>query len=271
MRISMVIVIGCASSCSVEHVDEDDPAFPIAAAYCAAFAGCDCPGYPATDVDRDTCEHWQIEALGEPTLEGLRKKYPAMEFAFDPTGLEWVETWAEGLQCDGESTSAFDCTTQRCVGNLIYGPQREGEPCETSAQCARGLRCGRAIDGSDVCIDGCARTPSELGGPCGGYGESCEAGLSCSAGLCVIPGELGDPCETSSCADELYCDDVCQAQLAAGSACDSTDICESRRCVDGHCAPRPQLGEPCDSHLLCEHGLSCFDEVCSDVAALCSR
>lgn len=266
----VVMVFGYASACIVD-VDDDDPAYPTAASLCAAYADCGCPGHPRANIERDECEREQIRALGRPTLDGLREAYPEMEFAFDPTCVEALETWADGLQCDGQSSLAEDCATYRCVGNMIYGPQREGEACEISSQCARGLACGRSSDGADVCIDYCARTPSSAGGPCDVYGVGCEPGLSCLAGFCVTPGELGDVCDSDSCAEGLYCADGCRPILAAGSACDSALACESHQCVDGLCAARGQVGDPCGlDQVPCERGLSCFDGECSEEPILCA-
>lgn len=268
----LVFMIGLSSCGTDIDVDEDDPVFPLAASYCAAFAECDCPGYPAQSYSREACEQQMIDVLGNPQLEAVRAQYPEMEFAIDPMCIAELEAWTEGLQCNGESTHVIDCAAMHCVGNTISGPLVAGERCEAEAQCGPGLLCDRGPDGNDICVDVCAQVPSAVGGPCGAWGQGCVDGLVCLAGFCAQPGTLGEPCDANSCADGLYCADGCQPELADGEACESPAACASHRCIEGVCADLAQLGDSCDrQNLVCADGLTCFDGECTELPLLCAR
>lgn len=134
-RLTVTLLAALASCTPPPAVDTEDPAYPLAAAYCDAFAACDCPGFPKTETDRTACEQRQIDNLGEPMLEFLRAEYPGVEFPLDPACVATTEVWAEGLQCDGTSTRPSDCADWHCIGNLYSGPLAVGDPCELSAQC----------------------------------------------------------------------------------------------------------------------------------------
>ena len=256
-------------------VDTEDPAYPVAVAYCSAFASCDCPGFPNEPISRDDCENQQIAALGKPMLAYLQQRFPGVEFSVDPVCRDDLVAWAEGLQCDGNSTATLSCADWHCIGNQYSGPLTVGQACEMTAQCKSGLYCD-GPGGSRVCRDLCA-SQSPSGGPCGSDGMGCEDGLVCFADHCAQPGAVGDACEEDTCGERLYCADAdgCHQPLDAGVACTTYFQCQSNLCLpDGTCAAMGQLGDACDlmsPTARCAEGLSCFEGACSKVPELCTR
>ena len=117
-------------------------------------------------------------------------------------------------------------------------------------------------------------TPFGVGESCPvGEDESCEGGLRCIMGVCVLSSIVGEPCwSTADCATPLFCQShtvdgvelplrVCAAPLLAGEACYvKDDGCLSPLdCVGSICAEDSEQGGPCVYNSDCSDGLYCHD------------
>jgi hypothetical protein len=152
--------------------------------------------------------------------------------------------------------------------------KEEGEECLSSLQCKAGLsclakghewRCAYLVEGDDCdtshwCLQGlycdlwgkCRMAATEEGATCNGNDQECAWPMSCVcvAGTCsCLDGSAGDPCDSDSCGDGLYCFAPSGAQ--AGS------------CMDG------AVGDPCVADWQCNPGSGCTGEV--DGTAVCAR
>lgn len=100
-------------------------------------------------------------------------------------------------------------------------PGAEGQPCDLTTDCERGLVCSTAVTAAPTCTRG-----PLLGEPCDG---TCAEG-TCVLGACVPFAGVGEACRENSlqCQGDLDCDGVCvaSAQLS-GAPCTR----ESNQCL----------------------------------------
>ncbi len=170
------------------------------------------------------------------------------------------------------------CLDARCdfdVGRCVRRSSVD-EPCGGVTDCVEGLTCS---------LSATCEVPGEIGQPCvdSFEGLGCAAGLGCFSGACGplgrdgelcddlgrcvesfvcradagvqrcgLPREIGEPCESSDDCGEARCDflgtGACAPPLPAGAPCFSDKDCGGAQvCFEGRCAPRPSLGERCES------------------------
>jgi len=107
-----------------------------------------------------------------------------------PTGLPQLCSSAGSWQDQADCGSGKHCVDGSCASLVA-----NGNPCQTSDQCASGncsnLTCCAA--GEAGCSGTCA-VLSSSNGNCGSCGHSCTLGTSCSGGLCLLPD--GQNCST---------------------------------------------------------------------------
>ncbi|HVK74363.1 MAG TPA: Dickkopf N-terminal cysteine-rich domain-containing protein [Kofleriaceae bacterium] len=198
-----------------------------------------------------------------------------------------------GLFCNGgtgDSTAAGICTAAKpagatcrvdeecasdllCVGNLggANGTCRDvrtpGAMCDRNASSeasANGCWGRQYCDASTTAVGTCKPAPSvnEACGTIDGTPTFCGFFSPCEMGSCRAPGNLGDPCTTSSnfgsegCNLGLFCDrdltmaptGICQERLANGSQCrpnssnmttGASRMCLSEWCSNGVCTDFP--------------------------------
>jgi len=199
---------------------------------------------------------------------------------------------ALGASCvhDIECQDGLFCDTAGACPGVCASPRDEGEACEATSGCRRGLTCS-AEQRCEVI--------GRLGDPCRTVQE-CSDGLHCQGGYqedvdgeCVpfadrFSGALDEPCslrdalcaEPLSCVltgfevgQELY---ACRAPVDGEEAClvGEPNLCPATRyCsadlrsdnVEGFCIPRPGSGGACDTHfpaVPCADGLSCVRSIC---------
>lgn len=189
----------------------------------------------------------------------------------------------------GDCGSAHRCAEQECMWSGTCAPAAApGEPCEDASSCAPpdprvadlALCLGEA---ERVCRHARVRASVGAGAPCGprdGVAGGVLALIPCGDGLvcrrddylCVpLPGR-GEPCVERSCQAPLWCDDgICtdpdvRVEVAVGSRCDATSVCNLQlgtTCVDGTCVRAGVVaGDPCDERpagrrLWCDPPLVC--------------
>ncbi|MCC6623321.1 MAG: hypothetical protein IT385_18830 [Deltaproteobacteria bacterium] len=242
------------SSCGNDQVDavaqeECDPlgADPGCSSLCTVT-----PGFACTHVDGQpsVCAAGCGDGLFDPTVEECDDNNP------DPgDGCSNLCRVEPGATCDTDvEPSACDNSCDDdldCVGAAFCGDDARCHPKRPIAQpCARDGMCA-----SDACADGvCCGSPCDEGcGTCAAPGSvgSCTAvaagseGAACGGFLC----DGASPACPTTCADDdgcaaaSHCADggACEADLAAGAACDREAMCDSALCVDGTCC-----GAPCD-------------------------
>ncbi len=152
--------------------------------------------------------------------------------------------------------------------------KEEGEVCASSLQCKSGLSClpkghewrcsyldvGADCDTFHWCVEGlycdlwgkCRAVTEEEGGACQGSDQECAWPLACVCvdGDCACyDGSAGDPCESDSCGDGLYC-------FQYGGA-------ETGTCRDG------VAGDPCHADWQCNDGHGCTGQ--AEGAPVCAR
>lgn len=187
-------------------------------------------------------------------------------------------TWCGGGICRKPIAEGEACVERldrcaaglSCVGGVCAreGWQREGAPCDSTEDCADGLRCEagdeglrcvqvrfsgeRCSSGADCSVIGFCH-PLGWCAPKRGQFEPCETGAWCSEGLLCIDGECRPPPDAGGrCSEKVPCrlpllcrDGRCALPAAIGDACATAYDCESGRCVEGLCAPLLREGERC--------------------------
>jgi len=129
--------------------------------------------------------------------------------------------------CDASCVGLGDCCSDACL---------------TCGQCTCDAACGAALCGDDGC-----------GGSCG----TCQSGMRCDAGACVV-----DPCADVTCATCEACVEGACVALPELAACDDGLRCTVEdQCVAGACA---------GSELVCDDGNVCTMDACQEVDGLCA-
>ena len=278
-------VVGCGESKSDGAGDRDQ----FLAQLCDEFAGC-------------------CKAAGRPS-DGAQCR--AFYSAFAPaTGYDQAaatacldEVRALSNKCDSIS-SAASCSNVFAPG----GTKQPGETCEDDSDCAAAdsgrVECvSNYVDGANVqqcqvrlpgtagstpCVatrDGNITFYSGIadGIPATGYVCDLADGLSCDSqsGACKSLAAVGQPCTGSAyqCVTSAYCafpENLCQARLALGAACQDDDECiAGAYCEPGGntCAARHALGATCANNAECESdnctNLKCAAENDLSLAFLC--
>ncbi len=156
------------------------------------------------------------------------------------------------------------CTTDACTGgDVTHEPVTEGTACGDGNACNGAELC----DASGTCQAGTPPTVDD-GNPCtidscdpengvqyepAAAGTSCDDGLVCNgsetcdgAGMCrvAVPLQIddGNPCTADSCTE---LGGVVHAALAAGTACEDSDVCNGTETCNGAGACLP--GTPLDA------------------------
>lgn len=164
-----------------------------------------------------------------------------------------------GATCQGDldCTGPDICITLLGQGSSCAPPGQLGASCLLAVDCAGDLdcaaTCGPVPGLGDSCF-GSHRHCSGLGCQAG----TCDWGLGCVDGACVLLGAVGDPCSDSiggpSCGAGLYCDGGhCAEQLPTGAACGplvGDEPCQGW-CDEQTCAARNPPGEPCEGSEEC--------------------
>ncbi len=197
------------------------------------------------------------------------------EICTDPYGGSGCATSPQGpVICSYDGAAAVSPTCHLVQRPVEVGP---GENCDGDSMCRVGLYCGFAttalctqplVTGSacvpdlDACEAGSMCALDELGGyacrrisvvsiesgECDSFGDpitvcNASAGLVCSAGTCIRPGDgsAGANCSTDLpnggcdtglvCASSFSSNGVCIEPLPNGELCNSDHECASRNCV----------------------------------------
>ena len=143
-----------------------------------------------------------------------------------------------------------------CLGLFSRPDATSGanEPCEFSMDCKVSengpLSCSTSSGQTGFCQK---RSTATRGGLCGTSTASgridCADDTFCSGdGRCAARRSLGDDCNTTNadvCQISAVCDETgtkrCQSALPFGNACTEKNECENYSCVNGRCAPSPDL------------------------------
>lgn len=156
-----------------------------------------------------------------------------------------------------ESGTSCDRDTNRCEKTN----PKLGDRCTAQHDFCQGTSwCQISPDG----VTGTCVTAVPAGSRCGSYLEGslprCERGFDCSplSSTCEPPAGEGAPCD-SFCGVGLFCHfqkKTCMRVPKLGEPCDM--VCEGLlACVEGTCAPRPALCEPCAQTRACAIGAIC--------------
>jgi hypothetical protein len=247
--------------------NQEDPAEPLANAFCAAARHC------CDDAGLGTAALSECEAQ-------LAVQLPNFELSRDGV-----------LEVDGPAldacVAAFEEAATSCAltgllslcGRVWRGTKQQGEPCTDVSQCDRSdgpKACVRNLEtGSQTEPGVCADLPhGQDAQPCS---QSCAEGADCSTNFSSFEAEP----VTTLCheADGVYCaidedDAACAPLTARGSPCDSSSQCTALDFCDTTCQPRSLRGEACQFSFGCSADLLCIDGKCADArlatAELCA-
>ncbi|MEZ4376040.1 MAG: hypothetical protein R3B07_34865 [Polyangiaceae bacterium] len=232
-------------------------------------------------------------ALGTGCSSGDDKSVPSVAEAD-------LTTRVVSAICDAGRKCSCDAVPPSCEETLAgyYTPTpSQTEGLTYDAQCGGQLvahyeslsACGGIQERSSCCrlYYGTKGAGASCGGANGDL-DDCGKGLRCDGGTCVAlcgggKAQLGQSCESSTCADGLWCDyysgetAVCARLPGAGESCyDSYECAAGLRCValgsDDVCVIPGAIGAACEPYT-CGDGLGCIDGVCAKskpVGSLCS-
>jgi hypothetical protein len=151
------------------------------------------------------------------------------------------------------------------------GTRKNGDTCESGAQCATGY-CTFPVDSNGQVTDyscGVCAVPPGVGATCNSSANWCEDGLICLNDVCLKPGPLGAACDekTTGCQGQLTCfDGHCSKPHLEGEACspDRTDCDGLLVCIQNTCSQPLGEGADCDvDTFLCAPGLGCIAGKCA--------
>ena len=248
--------------------NQEDPAEPLANAFCAAA--------------RDCCDAAGIGAAALSDCEAqLAVQLPYFELTRD--GVLEVDAPALGACVAAMEEAATSCALTGLLSlcrRVWRGTKQEGEPCTDVSQCDRA-------DGPKFCVRNLETGSQSEPGICAGVSraqnaqpcaQSCAEGGDCSTNFSSFEAEpVIALCHE---ADGVYCsfaDDQasCAPLTARGSPCDSSSSqCAAADFCDTTCQPRRNLGEACQFSFGCSADLLCIDGECADAplatAELCA-
>ncbi len=196
----------------------------------------ECPGTcQALPTLREPCPGWQC-APGLNCVDGVCADG-------SPRGATCNGDWdcADGLACESYAGGSDTCQPSA----EIYGVRAEGETCKETGHCQASLYCNHRGE-----IPVCAKQQQE-GEECWSStspADACAPGTHCNipsaseAGICVVDGALGSPCDPFvlyECGEGECIDGTCQSQIPLGEPCSADDACYSGYCESGACAVRP--------------------------------
>lgn len=250
----------------------------VAAALALAWACSDdgerATGDPAdvSDVGDDGAGDAEADAPADGSGDSSDDASGDVSDAPDPgTGCE--------LQCDAlalcapdaPSADEIEACVAACEQDLALAPESCGEAHESFARCFAERSCDELRQG-----------PPVEGGPC--HDEYMEYSRRCfldALPTCRARGEFGDPCESGeSCAAGLACDPESSACVAApgeGEPCADGVLCGAGLACDfgtGVCGSIPGDGEPCalgpSGPVVCADGLACLASSTGPFEAVCT-
>ncbi len=215
----------------------------------------------ACGCNRGRCEAWVAEQT-----EALEFLLEVRELTFDAECFETRLQQHADAGCQPVAKPEPDRCGYRC--RLLYGERGDGEFCEQmprgGSDCRPEFEC---IGG--ICVDPCD-TPADRV-PCDPFAP-CPSPTSCdfAVGQCVPLPRQDEPCLNGGvCAGELTCiAGTCSGPREIGEPCQGHSGCLSKSCPNGFCAAPPGPGEPCQPLVPCADGRSCEDGVCDDGAGV---
>ena len=247
--------------------NQEDPAEPLANAFCAAARHC--------------CD---AAGLGTAGLSDCEAQLAVQLLNFELTREGVLEVDAPAL--DACVAAIEDAATSCALTGLLslcrqvwHGTKQEGEPCTDVSQCDR-------TDGPKFCVRNLETGSQSEPGVCAGVprgqdaqpcSQSCAEGADCSTNFSSFEAEP----VTTLCheADGVYCafgndEATCAPLTARGSPCDSSSQCAAADFCDTTCQPRSAGGEACQFSFGCSADLLCMEGVCADAplatAELCA-
>lgn len=184
-----------------------------------------------------------------------------------------------------EGMKTWDCRTAApsVCGSVFKAadPRPLGGPCKMSTDCVDSdegrVTCAFGADDSTGTCKVKARPAA--GQPCGAgattethmYDCTADPGLYCdyATDACKPYATLGEPCDTTECNQDSFCDDTtlrCEALTPVGGDCvDSSRCIDGGRCDDatGKCVARRAVGDPC------EEPDDCASDACDTINHVC--
>ncbi|MFL5345746.1 MAG: hypothetical protein ACJ8AT_13210 [Hyalangium sp.] len=175
----------------------------------------------------------------------------------------------DGIQNTRCLAQAEDEAVKASCQAALHGTVQPGAACSFLYECAAG-RCGGKED--TTCPSTCPEVLN-AGDTCSTFrGFPCNdsAGLRCSGGMCVLPGDLNADCvDNNGCKTGLLCvDSKCVPLAKEGSGCsqDSScadglycegDVCVARKREGAKCSGSPQEVDAALRGSQCQEGLTC--------------
>lgn len=271
----LVTVAGCKEEAPGEAIDRDAVALRVVASICGPFVACDCED-SSTLEENDDCDEATF-----PIVHAALANAADLALRWHPECLARFDEYARLLACDApdeldeEALEKAEFDLERC--KLVAGTGGRGEPCQViaGASLTLGDTCAH-----DLVCDGslCRPFPTKQNDWCGGL-FTCPAGLECldpegdGALLCLEPALEGEDCnphDDSPCAENLYCDldkFECDDLPGKGDRCLGGGLCEQGLlCINDVCTQLPGVGDPCPEYL-CDPS----EAVCNTATMTCEK
>lgn len=200
----------------------------------------------------DGCEN-NVKAQWQPVIDYAAEHEAKYDAAAAARCIDaYRNAWS---RCNDHKLEQYDLDWA-CLGvfTRLDATSSKTGICEYSMDCvadATGpLACVSSNGESGACQP---HSMSVLGGICGTSTTlgriDCPNGTFCSnGGICTSRARLGEPCNFSDddiCETESICDrngsNVCVNATPFGASCQRETDCENFSCVNGRCAPSPEL------------------------------
>jgi hypothetical protein len=178
--------------------------------------------------------------------EDVKRAMAAGRLVYD---AEQAQRCIEGIQHTRCLAEDIDDTVLAACQAALRGTVASGGECSFLFECAAGTCGGKA---ETTCPSTCPEVLSE-GDSCSLFrGPPCNAnaGLRCSGGMCVRPGDKGASCvDNFGCRSGFVCaGEACAPLATEGAGCSADSSCaEGLYCQDSFCVARKREGQKCSA------------------------
>lgn len=230
----------------------------VPSAFCSSEVDAKCPGTCKARVEAGGTATSPAECVyGLVVISGTCSQPPQEGSSCSTPGP--FGSCAPGLTCSADTKTCVKpkiagdtCSTSApcdifytCVSGKCTAPGDVGASCGQATAAGLGCKIELHCNNSGTSGGTCAQRLGE-GNTC--IGSECNFDLRCSKAsatatdkTCHKPTPLNGPCTTataSDCATGLYCSSssqTCVNQLAEGTTCTSSDVCNFGTCTSGKC------------------------------------
>ncbi len=197
--------------------------------FCGRYAQC-CFGADASAFDSVKCRT-TLQNGWDQSLRALQDNDAAVVYGgrltLNPAQVATCLANVATFTCPTITSGDLNTTSVACFG-AVTGTQANGQPCNTSIECANGYCVANGPDAStDAGLGTCTPLLGSGQGTCNGRNEECQ-----------VRGYLGTPARCDIQKDGGVAPLICTTRLANGAACTANWECASGTCdfITAKCA-----------------------------------